>query len=114
MREVGETARLSLPFPFALRRAALSSPITLARLPTTGTTSQPFRFGNALSKAGIEPRFRTFRAWVRKFLSGCKALASATASDDLPPPKGPVQVKQRWFVSVTCLAMFSKMDVAVE
>ena len=46
--------------------------------------------------------------------AGCRALASATASDDLPPPKGPVQVKQRWLVDVTCLAMLSKMEVAVE
>jgi hypothetical protein len=88
--------------------------MTLVRLPTTGTTSHPLRAGKALSNAGIAPSLRAVRAWFRRFLSGCTALARATASDDFPPPKGPVHVNERWLVSVNCRAMFSKMEVAVE
>ncbi|KGX45542.1 hypothetical protein Y043_5062 [Burkholderia pseudomallei MSHR2138] len=66
-----------------------------------------------MSKAGLEFSCKTWRAFTRRLLSGCTALANATANELLPPPNGPVQVKQRWFVPESCSHMTSTTEPAV-
>ncbi len=86
MTDAADALRESVPCPRALRSALAISWITLPRLPTTGTTSQPLLAGKAFSKEASSSVRRMERAIERSFLSGDSALAKATAKEDFPPP----------------------------